>query len=204
MTFFYRFVRGAATLYAKLFYRVEFHGRENEPGEGPLLVISNHSSFTDPVFTACALKRQIHFMAKSDLEKHGFLRFVFKHAGVYTVNRGESDLRAMRISTESLAKGECIGIYPQGTRMPGVTPSKEQSMAGIGLIAKKQKPAVLPVTICYGSNPKPIFGKKVHVYIGKPLNVGELLDNNPELSSKEISEHLFSLVCNDFAEHNNG
>lgn len=52
----YKILRAIARVYSKLVYRVEYHGRENEPQSGEYIAISNHSSFADVMFTACPLK----------------------------------------------------------------------------------------------------------------------------------------------------
>ena len=85
----YRFVRIIALAFIRVFYRVEIFGRENEPAEGGYIAFSNHSSFIDPAFTACAVKRSLFFMAKSDLEKHAFMRWFFRLCNVVPIRRGE-------------------------------------------------------------------------------------------------------------------
>ena len=73
----YQVVRGFAYIVAKIGYRAEFYGLENEPKDGGVIVFSNHSSLVDPFFTASAVKRPLHFMAKSDLQKSRFMKWLF-------------------------------------------------------------------------------------------------------------------------------
>ncbi len=194
----------AAKLYARIFYRVKFIGTENEPKEGSYIAFSNHTSYMDPVFTACGLKRRVSFMAKASLKNSSFLRWVFDGCGVFTVNRGESDMQAMRVAFDVIQKGNNLAIYPQGTRQPGVEPVPSLAQPGIGLIAKKTEPLLLPITICYGRNKKqkPTIFRKVKVYIGKPIPPSEYLSINESPNSREISEYCFARICETFAEHN--
>lgn len=200
----YSFAYHAAKLYARIFYRVSFIGTENEPTEGSYIAFSNHTSYTDPVFTACGLKRRVSFMAKASLKKNPFLRWVFKSCGVFTVNRGESDMQAMRVAVDVIRQGKNLAIYPQGTRQPGVDPSPSLAQPGIGLIAKKTEPLLLPITICYGNTKKqkPTIFHKVKVYIGKPIPPSEYLSISESPNSREISEYCFSKISETFEKHN--
>ena len=145
----YRFARAAVNIYAKLFFRVEYHGRENEPQDKDkaIIVISNHSSFNDALFTANAVKRDLSFIIKSSLIKHPLLGKFLTACNTIPIDRGNSDMQAIRVACKSVAEGKSIGVYPQGTRIPGSPPKPEQAMAGIGLIASRSKASFLPVAI---------------------------------------------------------
>ena len=199
----YGIVRGIGMVYSKLFYRIEFHGRENIP-DGACIAIANHSSFFDPFAVACAIKRQTFFVAKSDLAKNGFLRWVLKICGAVTINRGESDLAALRKVCDIVNAGNIAGIYPQGTRIPCESPDPETAQAGIGLIAARSKAPMLPIAICYGKkNKKPLIFRKVHVYIGKPVSYEEYAyENGEKANSHYIAKYSFKKVCELFEEHN--
>ena len=202
---FYKVVRALALAYAKVVYRVSVHGKENEPIDGPFIVFSNHTSFADPILTACAVKHELSFLAKSDLEKVGILRWLFKKCNVVTINRGESDIAALRKSCEIVKHGGCPAIYPEGTRIPQTAPEAEKAQAGIGLMATRTKATLLPVTICYGKkHKKPLAFRKVHVYIGKPISYEEYSTVNEHPNSHDIAVYAFSKLCDDFAKYNHG
>lgn len=198
----YPFVYHIAKLYARVFYRVRFFGSENEPESGSYIAFSNHTSYSDPIFTACGLKRPVSFMAKSTLKKNPILKWLFRVCGVFTVNRGESDIHAVRVAIDALRAGRNIALYPQGTRQQGVDPIPSLALPGIGLIAKKTGAVLLPVTICYGKK-KPCIFRRVDVYIGKPILPEEYLASGEMQDSREISEYCFKRVCDTFAEKNN-
>lgn len=201
----YKFVRGICKAIVKLFFRCEIHGRENEPSESGFIAFSNHTSFYDPLFTAVAVKQTLFFMAKSDLAKHALLRWLFKLCNVVTVNRGESDIAALRKTCDIIKSGNNVGIYPQGTRIQQDRPKPEEALAGIGLMAARTKATLLPVTICYGKkNKKPKLFRKVHVYIGKPVPYEEYSTINEHPNSHEIAIYAFSKLCEDFDNNNHG
>lgn len=201
----YKILRFLANCVMKLLCRVEYHGRENEPAEGAFIAYSNHTSFFDPVFTACAIKRPLFFMAKSDLLKSRFMRWVFKLCNVVPVHRGENDIAALRKVCEIVNRGDCVGIYPQGTRIPQDKPKREEALAGIGLMANRTKASLVPVTICYGKkNLKPRVFRKVHVYIGKPIPYEEYSTINERPNSHEVADYSFARICEDFEKYNHG
>lgn len=202
----YRIVRGIALAYSKLFYRLEVIGKENEPKEGGCIAIANHASLFDPIAVASALKRDVYFMAKSDLEKFAPLRWLFKICNVTPVRRGESDMAALRKSFDIINGGNIMGVFPQGTRIPCSVPDVETSQAGIGLMALKTKAPILPISICYGKkNQKPTFFRKVKIVIGQPIYYEEYsVINGEKAGSHEISKTAFSKVCENFTAHNHG
>ena len=202
---FYRFARAVMGVYVKIFYRVEYFGRENEPSpDVPTIVLSNHSSFIDPVFTAKAVRRDLTFIAKSTLAEHFPLGLLLKLCRAVTIRRGESDVQAVRTVCGELASGKSLGIYPQGTRMPGVVPSPEQALAGVGLMASRSKAALLPVAICCGKNKKgkPCIFRKVRVYVGKPVYYDEYSSAGERGSSHEIARYGFAKVCELYEKYN--
>lgn len=202
----YGFVRFVAGVYAKLVHRMEVHGKENIPSEGGCIIIANHASFSDPLGVACGVKRQVHFVAKSDLLKNGFMRWVLGICDAVTINRGESDLAALRKVCQIVNEGKVAGIFPQGTRIPCDVPDVKTAQPGVGLIALKSKAPIVPVAICYGKkNKKPTVFRKLHIYIGKPISYEEYaIKDGEKLGSHEIAENTFSKVCELFAENNHG
>lgn len=203
----YKIIRGIACVYVKLIHRVKVHGAENLPADGNCVIVANHSSFSDPLFVACAFKRQIYFVAKSDLLKSGFMTWVLKKCDAVTINRGESDLTALRKVCEITNAGNVSGIFPQGTRIPCDSPDPATVQPGVGLIALRAKAPVLPVAICYGKNKKPTLFKKVHVYVGKPISYEEYSSigkDGERATSHEVARYCFDKVCDIFAENNHG
>ena len=200
----YKIIRGIAAVVGKVVYRVEYIGRENEPIEGGYIVIANHSTLMDPLFVACALKRPISFMAKSELTKNAIMRWFLKVCNVVAINRGESDIAALRKTCDIVKEGNVTGIFPQGTRIYCSAPEVDTVQPGIGLIGVRSKAPILPVSICYGKkndHPRPF--RKVVVYIGKPMSFEEYsLENGERRNSHEMAKYAFSKVCDNFVEHN--
>lgn len=193
---FYRFGRALVKPFTFFFHRVTVIGAENEP-DTPYILCANHSSYSDPLIAGCAVRSTIRFVARSSLSRFAFFKFLFKHVRVITVNRDGTDRASLRAIVSAAQNGECIGIFPQGTRMRRVEPKPEQAMAGLGLIASLTKIPVLPVSIITKRR-MPGFFRKTYALIGKPIMPEEYLPADIG-KKKDLSEYLFARVCEPFS-----
>jgi 1-acyl-sn-glycerol-3-phosphate acyltransferase len=197
----YRFVYYLLYPFFRLFCHFKVYGRENIP-KGNFIIIANHTAYKDPVILAYAVKRKnIRFIAKDDLQRFWFFRFLFKSLGVIAIKRNSSDLNAIRRSVEALENGDSLCIFPQGTRIKGEAPTKEQALAGVGLIIAKSKCDVLPIAIKYPENAG--GSRKIKVTIGKPISYDEYMkpDENGEPPRRvDTARIVFDEVCKLHAE----
>ncbi|MBE6623548.1 MAG: 1-acyl-sn-glycerol-3-phosphate acyltransferase, partial [Ruminococcaceae bacterium] len=165
---------------------------------------ANHMSLWDPVFMgACLKKRQVRFMAKAEIFKVPFVGMLVKALGAFPVKRGSSDIGAIRNTIELLKNGECVGIFPQGTRHPGVDPRETEVKGGAGMCAYRGKCDVLPVAIV-NKHRKMVFFSRNYVVIGKPIKYEELGINEGskeefEYASKVIFDRICDL-CDEYRE----
>ena len=85
--FVYEVVRILMSLMAWIFFRVRGYHPERVPAVGPVILAPNHFSFLDHFFLGVALRRKVHFMAKSQLFKPP-MEWIYTHGGVFPVRRG--------------------------------------------------------------------------------------------------------------------
>lgn len=180
----------------RLFCHFKVSGRENIP-DGNFIMIANHTAYKDPLILAYAIKRKnIRFIAKDDLLRFFIFRVIFKAMKIIAIKRNSSDLNAIRKSIEALEQGDSLCIFPQGTRIKGDAPKKEQALAGVGLIIAKSKCDVLPVAIKYPENAG--GSRKIKVCIGKPVTYDEYMkpdaDGEPPRRI-ETAQRVFEKVC---------
>ena len=179
----------------KFFFRCKVSGSENMPQSGGVLVCSNHISNNDAVIIACALDRQVKFMAKSELFKFKPFGNLLRTLGAFPVNRKLGDVGAIKNSVNILNEGGVVGIFPQGGRRKGVHPKDTSIRNGAGMIQTRTGCIVLPVAICSKKNKiLPIF-RRVFLNIGSPMlpeDFSDCLDkeNKYELVSKRIFEKI--------------
>ncbi|MFN8015493.1 MAG: lysophospholipid acyltransferase family protein [Acidimicrobiia bacterium] len=102
-----------------LLTRNKIEGEHFLPKSGPVILVSNHISFIDPFalgYLARRRKRQIHFLAKSELFKNKILRKYFLACGQIPVNRQSENAKdALIYARQSLENGHVVGIFPEGT-----------------------------------------------------------------------------------------
>lgn len=190
-TFFYHLLSG----FARRLCRVRVVNASNEPLEGNFIVACNHTAAADPIVICATMKGQVRFMAKKELFKVPLLGWFLKTIGCYPVNRGGSDVSALRTTIGLLGEGSSVGIFPQGTRMPGIDPADAKVKNGIGLIAAKSGADILPVCIKSKSGRTQFF-KKNYLVIGELIRSKELdIENNGGTEGHQrIAERIFDEV----------
>ncbi|MFJ4320032.1 lysophospholipid acyltransferase family protein [Streptomyces lavendulae] len=107
----------------RMLFRPRIEGLENIPSEGAAIVAGNHLSFSDHFLMPAILKRRITFLAKAEYFtgpglKGRLTAAFFRSAGQIPVDRSGKDAgqAALREGLGVLARGELLGIYPEGTR----------------------------------------------------------------------------------------
>ncbi len=182
----------------KIIHPPKVDGLENIPQEGPFILCANHLSLRDPVLIATICKRPLRFMAKQELfetKAKWFSRFLYG-IGAFPVARGEGDLSAIRTSLSVLKDGQCLGIFPQGTRRKKRDAQEPPMNAGVAMIAVRAKVPVIPV---YLKAPYRLF-RRMHVVVGKPLDFTSIRRADMETLSnvtQQISGAIFSLNAPD-------
>jgi 1-acyl-sn-glycerol-3-phosphate acyltransferase len=125
-------------------------GLENVPASGPLLLVSNHLSVSDPVILGVCLRRRAIFLAKEELFKSRFSSYFVRQFGAIPVyrnstNRGVYNLEALRTAQTVLKSGLMLGMFPEGKRSP--EKRLMQAQMGAALIAYHNHVKILPVAI---------------------------------------------------------
>jgi 1-acyl-sn-glycerol-3-phosphate acyltransferase len=167
----YPLVRAIVTLPALVPYRTRAIGVGNVPKSGPVLLAPNHFSQMDHFFTGLYLRRQVRFMAKSQLFGPRILTYLYKHGGVFPVRRGHHDEEAFKTAFTVLEREEMLLVYAEGGRSR--SGELGQVKPGIGRIALESGVPVVPVAI-HGSASvrrwKRLRFPKVTVQFGEPLS----------------------------------
>jgi 1-acyl-sn-glycerol-3-phosphate acyltransferase len=131
--FLYRGGRFLAKVFLPTFGSMVVEGRENLPKTGPLLIASNHQSYTDPAVLIYAVDRPMWWMAKRSLFKGWFVSWFLRQVHVFGVNREKQDLAALAHAQKLLDEGKALLIFPEGTRHPGALGRGHDGMAYMAL-----------------------------------------------------------------------
>ena len=162
-----------------LTFRPKVRGLRNVPTRGPVIIASNHLSFSDSIFMPLVVPRKVTFLAKSEYFTSpglkGFIKkLTFIALGQVPVDRsgGRRSEAALITGLKVLADGDCLGIYPEGTRSPDGRLYKGRT--GIARLAIESGAPVIPVAMFNTDKIQPTGKvipnvKRVEMSFGKPM-----------------------------------
>jgi 1-acyl-sn-glycerol-3-phosphate acyltransferase len=162
----WRLIRAVVRVIVAIFLDMHVTGRQNVPETGPVIIASNHLSWTDIPLIPAFLKRRVVYMAKEEsfMGKAGWLVRFF---GAFPVKRGEADRQSLRTSEEQLKAGRILGIFPEGTRSKIHTLG--QAHAGMGMIALRSGAPVIPVAVYGTEKSLKKFRPRITIIFGEPM-----------------------------------
>ena len=173
----FRLVNGAVRVLLKVGQvRVLVDGADLLPDRPGIILASNHLSWADPILLAIAIHqatgRRVRHMAKAEAVAIPVFGTLLRDYGGFAVQRGRPDREAYRMATGVLARGDWLGLAPEGTRSR--TGELGEPKPGVALLALRSGAEVVPAAL-WGSEdlwpvgkllPRP--GKVVHIRFGEP------------------------------------
>lgn len=147
---------------------VRVKGLEHVPPEGPLILAGNHLNVLDGNVLGWAVHavRRPRFLAKAELFREPFLRWLFTSTGCIPLDRTGDVTAAMRAAIAALRAGSALVLFPEGRRRkPGEGPLPPKS--GVGFLAATAPAPVLPARIL-GMDRFP-WVRPIEVRLGRPL-----------------------------------
>jgi len=177
-----------------VYFRLDRVGREHLPKEGPLLLASNHRSFLDPFVIGTLIKRPVYYMAKRELFEKRWQAWILNALGAFPVDRGVGDGDAMATARQILERGDCVVLFPEGTRIRhgGLADPRR----GVGRLALETGSPVAPVAVI-GTNEVRrgwrIRPRKVRLRVGRPLNYPTVEHCSPNLAGA-VTERIWACV----------
>jgi 1-acyl-sn-glycerol-3-phosphate acyltransferase len=190
----------------ELLTKRDWRGIENLPKSGPVIAISNHISYADPLIFAHFLfsnGRAVRFLAKASLFKVPVLGFILRTAGQVPVDREIKGSEAMPHALAFLKAGHCVGIYPEGTltRDKDLWPMKAKT--GLARLAIISKAPVIPcaqwgaedILMPYAKVPRIFKRTKVTVVAGPALDFSPWYGKEDDFAAvQEATEYAMSAV----------
>lgn len=193
----YRLIYLSFKIIFKVIYRFEVKNAGNIPTNGAVILAGNHISYLDPILISISTKRQVHFLAKSELFKIPVLGFILRNIQIISVDRSKGDIDAIKASIKVLKEGKVLGIFPQGTRTRDI----ENISRGIGMISHKTNAPIIPIYIknsdkVYKKGFFPFRFPKISVIIGDIIYPFNELNNKEEQKkiSKYVVEKIFEMA----------
>ncbi len=169
---------------------LEIHGKENVPADGPLLIVSNHFSFLDPVVMIRVAPYPLEFVGGPTTPNAPRWSEMFRRAwGILQIRRGASSRDGLLASESVLKQQGVLAIFPEGGSWAAVL---RPPRPGAALLAARTPAKILPVGLDGLVDMLPSFrlGKpaKVTVRFGKPF--GPLTLERRDASIRERMEEI--------------
>lgn len=202
----YRILKYLMQLTSSVFFRsITIRNADNIPADAPLMVLSNHpSTFMDPIVIATVLDRPLYFLAKGELFKTKFSRWLFPRLNMIPVYRKQDDPQLMGNNEatfvkcfEHLERSGAILMFPEGI---SITERKLKPLktgaARIVLGAEARNNFQLnSKIICIGLNYKNPHKFKQHLYINvhQPITLMDYKDlygKDPFEAVRQLTEDI--------------
>lgn len=191
--------------------RRQWHGLENVPASGPVIVCANHVSYVDPVAIAHALLKHRaypYFLAKESLFTLPVIGSLMKAAKQVPVAResGASG-QAYSAAEHVLAENNVLVVFPEGTitRRDDYWPMSPRS--GAARLALTTGAPVVPVASWGGQTIAPAYGRgkfrlvrtsPVQIRCGKPVVFNQ--NTTPTATEvSDVSQQIMSAIVTELA-----
>ncbi len=146
--FLYRIVWLLAWVFMHVVCRYRVEGREHIKGlsvSEPLLIVSNHLSWYDPLLLGLIFPRRVWFFTKAEAFRWPIAGWLIRYTEQIAVHRGEGDRVALECAVAYLRANKALVVFPEGT-----VERQEHMIAahtGVAVIAVRANATVVPVAL---------------------------------------------------------
>lgn len=185
----------------RFMYGFRVFGAENLPRRGPVLVLSSHQSFADPVFIGVAARNRTFFsLARKTLWDVKWLGWFITHVNAIPLDQDGADLGALRKGIEVLKDGRMLLLFPEGART--LDGEIDKFAPGMMVLVKRARPTIVLAAIEGGydiwrrGTSRPKLSGKVYVEFSEPISSeavladGDMALENLRLKIDEMRLHL--------------
>ena len=181
-------VKGAIYVYCKIVHRLKIVGKDNIPKEGAVIICANHKSFLDPPLIEISTGRYTRFLAKEELTKNKFLALLGYVFDAILVKRDSKEVKALKDSLQTLKNGDCLALFPEGTR--NGLKKGEKVKDGAAFFAVRSGAIVVPCGIKGGEK----GNRKVTVTYGKPLDFSKYKGSKDKEVLDKVTEEIMGNI----------
>jgi 1-acyl-sn-glycerol-3-phosphate acyltransferase len=175
-------------------------GTQHVPRSGPVLLLSNHQSFLDPILAGLPVPRYVRFVHRQSLTKSRLLSWVMASLRAIPIDHKGFSRDGLQATLDSLAAGNCVGMFPEGERTYDGT--VQPFKPGIALLLKRMKAPIVPVGIAgayaalsrHRKLPRlgPLFlapnDATIAVSVGKPIDPAAFAKMSRDAMLEELRE----------------
>ena len=191
----YHGLRAVLAPCADVYFRLRASGASLP--SGPFILAANHSSLLDWVFVARFVDRPIRFVLTREFFDQPLLNWAYRALGVVPIRDGQIELSAIRQLMATLARGEIVGIFPEGriTRDGTIAPARP----GIIAIAARAGVPIVPAGVAgafeaFPRDARVPLPRPVRVCFGEPLAIERDAASNRERQD-ELGAELMARIA---------
>lgn len=177
-----------------VYFRLRRIGSEHLPRSGPLLLAANHRSFLDPFVIGALTRRPVYYVAKRELFRRPWQARLLNALGAFPIDRGRGDEDAIATAREILARGDCVVIFPEGTRVR--SGSLGAPRRGVGRLALETGAPVVPIAVIGTEDVRRgwrVRPRRVRIRCGAPLRFPTVPDPSLALGAA-VTERIWARV----------
>jgi glycerol-3-phosphate dehydrogenase (NAD(P)+) len=177
-----------------VYLRLRRIGREHIPERGPAILAANHRSFLDPFVIGTLTRRPVYYLAKRELFERRLFAWLLSSLGAFPIDRGAGDEQAIATARALLERGECVVVFPEGTRTrsgPLRAPRR-----GVGRLALETGAPVVPIAVIGTEDVRRgwrLRPRRVSLRCGRPLRFPRSQRPSPALAAA-VTERIWSCV----------
>ncbi|WP_162143161.1 lysophospholipid acyltransferase family protein [Granulicoccus phenolivorans] len=164
-------LRGPAAWALEQYWDIDCRGAEHIPGQGPVILASNHIGVADGPLLVARTPRPTFALAKAELFS-GAVGATLEAVGQIPVARDYVDTTAIRRAVKVLREGHALAIFPEGRRHRG---DLSVIQGGVAYLAMVTGAPIVPVAILGTRLPgqsvsqAPARGARLHIVYGEPI-----------------------------------
>ena len=173
------------------------------PSNGPVIIASNHLSFSDSIFMPLVVSRRVTFLAKSEYFTSPGIKGLIKKLTFITLGQvpvdrsgGKRSEAALLTGLRLLRENQCLGIYPEGTRSPDGRLYKGRT--GIARMAIESAAPVVPVAMFNTAEIQPTGQvvpkvRRVEMVFGEPMYFSG--DSSDQVVLRDVTNQIMEKIA---------
>jgi 1-acyl-sn-glycerol-3-phosphate acyltransferase len=126
-------------------FSLRTEGSNNVPARGPVLLLSNHQSFIDPILVGLAARRHLRYLARKTLFRKNAFTWFIESLNALPVNQEGFARDGLQAIIDLLKRGQAVTVFPEGERT--LTGKMNPFRPGVHLVLRRAECQIVPVGI---------------------------------------------------------